>query len=251
MPAELKLADSSAEQLFDFIASKVRDVYELKDLCEEHAPSLAFAFSFALRHVAPERAILLQWAKGWETPGVVGKDVGQLLDDALRRRGVPLRVQAVVNDCVGALLSLPLGEQADIAVIVGTGTNACYFNKDSNYIVSAEWAGMLSGFPTTSADLIASGDQEAANFERMVSGLYVPRLVEALLPFAGQSRPLTMKDLEGVLAERTSGPSSLDIAAAARAVTNRSAAIVAAGLAALSGKVAGDQQRHLRVVLDG
>lgn len=57
------------------------------DVFTEKLP-LGFTFSFPLEQVGLTKGYLKTWTKGFDCSGVVGKDVVQQLEDAIRRRGV-------------------------------------------------------------------------------------------------------------------------------------------------------------------
>ncbi len=43
-------------------------------------------------------AILVQWTKGFNIPGVAGKDIAGLMNDAFQRYDIPACVGAICND---------------------------------------------------------------------------------------------------------------------------------------------------------
>jgi hexokinase len=64
---------------------------------------------------------------------VEGEDVVAALQRELDRRGVRVRVVALVNDTVGTLMAKKLSDQrAEVGIIFGTGTNACYIEQVKN-----------------------------------------------------------------------------------------------------------------------
>ena len=215
VPEHLK--SSHAEELFDFMASLVGLV--CKDLAPGESMDLRLVFSFAL-----SKGRLKRWAKGWAVSGVEGEDVAKLMDEALRRSlSAHFRVHEAVNDCVSSLFA----SKADVAVVVGTGTNACYLDE-KGYVISTEWA-QLTCFPGAER-----------NFERMVSGLYLPRIVEVL---CGESE-LTMEDVAA-----SCEASDSDLKRASTFALRRSAAFVARGLAAVATLAA--RSKRLVVLVDG
>lgn len=71
-------------------------------------------------------------------PGVVGEDVCKLLDNSFKKQNVDMHVAALISDTVGTLLSgayqsETLGVSKDAkcfaGLILGTGTNVCYWEK--------------------------------------------------------------------------------------------------------------------------
>lgn len=52
-----------------------------------------------MKQLALDKALMVKWAKGFDCSDVIGEDVGQLLNDAINRRGVGLsRLDFVFNE---------------------------------------------------------------------------------------------------------------------------------------------------------
>ncbi|CAD5163732.1 unnamed protein product [Musa acuminata subsp. malaccensis] len=117
----------------------------------------------------------------------------------MSRNGLNMRVGALVNDTVG---TLALGHYYDkdtvAAVIIGTGTNACYVERSDaliksqglltnsgGMVVNMEWGNFWSAhLPKTSYDIAL--DEESPNrneqgFEKMISGMYLGEIVRRVL----------------------------------------------------------------------
>ncbi len=77
-----------------------------------------------------DRGTLAFWTKGFNCPDAPGKDVVELLQRALDAKHIKVRVNALVNDTVGALLtrSYQTGG-ALLGAIFGTGTNGAYLER--------------------------------------------------------------------------------------------------------------------------
>ena len=60
----------------------------LQESLGEDEMKLGFTFSFPMKQSSLSYGTLVQWTKGFENPGVVGKDVAELLNDALKRNQV-------------------------------------------------------------------------------------------------------------------------------------------------------------------
>ncbi|KAJ3307630.1 hexokinase A, partial [Gonapodya sp. JEL0774] len=130
IPEELKLAPG--EDLFDFFGDSVLTFITQRGLSAEalKTAKLGFTFSFPIQQLALNKGILMQWNKGFDNPGVIGKDVVELLHKAFDRKGIPLRVTALVNDTVGTLVANGYkSPNTTVGVIVGTGTNAAYWES--------------------------------------------------------------------------------------------------------------------------
>lgn len=135
---------------------------------------LGFTFSFPCKQIGLTQGLLIKWTKGFNVSGVVGLNVVQLLDEAIKRRNVSLvsaililkmknflqfqdikiLVCAILNDTTGTLMSCGWKLQnCKIGVILGTGSNACYVEKvknaelfdkpnkkdDDQIIINTEW----------------------------------------------------------------------------------------------------------------
>lgn len=128
-----KALEGTATDLFDFIASSVRKMMETKapeDL--NRVVPLGFTFSFPVDQKGANRGLLIKWTKGFRTKGVEGKDVVDLLQVALKRVQVKVEVVALCNDTVGTLVARYFVDpDVQVGVIIGTGSNACYFENAS------------------------------------------------------------------------------------------------------------------------
>ncbi|KCV70707.1 hypothetical protein H696_03060 [Fonticula alba] len=130
--------DGNAQDLFGFIAASIAGFLKLHP---EYLPEpgqgpapLAFTFSFPTQQDGLSSARLTNWTKGFSTQGVIGEDVGALLNTALEALDVPYRVTAIINDTVGTLISFAYSvgpDQGNLVsgVILGTGANAAYMER--------------------------------------------------------------------------------------------------------------------------
>ena len=120
--------------LFDFIADTV------KAAGAPPGVAVGFTFSFPVEQTAVDAGRLIEWTKGFSASGCVGQEILTLLREACVRRGVDVRLEALVNDTVGTLVMRAYSDPAaKIGVILGTGTNACY----GEYGVVVGWAAVM------------------------------------------------------------------------------------------------------------
>ena len=180
-----------AERVFDIIAGAVARVAG-----GDAGPlPLGFAYSYPARLGRLDRAIALGLTKGWRTTGLLGRDVGRLLDEALARRGVHrAAVSAICNDTVACLAlssyrargrergALPAG----IGLIVGTGTNQAA-DLGADGIRNLE-SGNFDRVGELETPWDAALDREveepapgAQRFEKMAAGHYLGEVVRRAL----------------------------------------------------------------------
>ncbi len=212
---------------------------------------LGYCFSYPAA-VGPDRdATLLRWTKEVRVDGVVGRPVGALLREALAQAGASVQGVTVLNDTVASLMAaatLPEAGDADalVGLIVGTGTNmATFFAGDrltkvgggdgvpDPMAVNLESGNFSPACLTELDDRLdaASENPGAQRFEKAVSGVYLGKILAAEIP-----------GLEGVAARGAAAVTALRDGAAAPALVrdlagallDRSADLVAAGLAGLA-----------------
>ncbi|KFY55384.1 hypothetical protein V496_07017, partial [Pseudogymnoascus sp. VKM F-4515 (FW-2607)] len=273
IPKELMVA-KTAKELFDFLAKQIE--LFLKEHHEEHFEShhrrrntvssptgyreedifkLGFTFSFPVHQIGINRGTLIRWTKGFDIDDAVGKDVCQLLQDAIDALHLPIRVSALVNDTVGTLMSRsytsPGKTPTVLGAIFGTGTNGAYVEKLENItkglegaydkstgqmVVNTEWGSFdneLAVLPTTTYD--AALDTASVNpgiqmFEKRVSGMFLGELLRlAIVALHDQkliftdaakiesSSPLkTAGDVDSIILSTAAADETADLAALRR-----------------------------------
>ncbi|KAH8728411.1 glucokinase [Phaeosphaeriaceae sp. PMI808] len=214
IPPDMMTAPKASD-LFMFIAEQIKhflEAYHAELLSPDQGKkvellSLGFTFSYPAYQNSINSGILLRWTKGFDIPDAVGKDVCQLLQNAVDELHLPVRITALVNDALGALMFrayiLPLSEtRTTVGAIFGTGTNGVYLEKLSNItkdlegsypsgatnmFVSCEWGSFDNGLlvqPNTKYDTAL--DQVSVNrgnqmFEKRVSGMFLGELLRIIL----------------------------------------------------------------------
>lgn len=189
-------------ELFDNFAQLVSGFLEKHRLDSNTSRKLGLTFSFPVEQVSISDGIMIQWNKGFVCPGAVGNNVTELINDAFKRNGVKMKVTALVNDTVGTLISHAYSDpQAHIAVVLGTGTNAAYYEDMRNItklgfnskfssckemIVNTEWGdyGDSKVLPLTLYDVLL--DKNSVNpgrqiYEKLISGMYLGEIVRYAL----------------------------------------------------------------------
>ncbi|EAN77628.1 hexokinase [Trypanosoma brucei brucei TREU927] len=196
--------EGNATDLFGFIASNVKKTMETRapeDL--NRTVPLGFTFSFPVEQTKVNRGVLIRWTKGFSTKGVQGNDVIALLQAAFGRVSLKVNVVALCNDTVGTLISHYFKDpEVQVGVIIGTGSNACYFETASavtkDPAVAARGSAltpinMESGnfdskyrfvLPTTKFDLDiddASLNKGQQALEKMISGMYLGEIARRVI----------------------------------------------------------------------
>ncbi|XP_065848028.1 hexokinase-2, chloroplastic [Euphorbia lathyris] len=204
IPQDLMFGTS--EELFDFIASGLAK-FAQKEGGKFHLPhgrkrEIGFTFSFPVKQTSIDSGLLIKWTKGFAVSRTAGRDVVACLNEAMERRSLDMRVSALVNDTVGTLAGARYwDDDVMAAVILGTGTNACYVERadaipklhgqkssSGRTIINTEWGAFSNGIPLTVFDR----DMDAASinpgeqiYEKTISGMYLGEIARrALLKMA-------------------------------------------------------------------
>jgi len=159
---------------------------------------IGFTFSFPVRQTSIDSGILMKWTKGFAVSGTAGRDVVACLNEAMQRLGLKMRVSALVNDTVATLAGARYwDDDVMVAVILGTGTNACYVERtdaipkfmgtnssSGQTIINTEWGAFSNGIPLTVFDR----DMDAASInpgeqmlEKTISGMYLGEIARRVL----------------------------------------------------------------------
>ncbi|NXJ06673.1 HXK3 protein, partial [Odontophorus gujanensis] len=193
------IMQGTGEALFDHIIECIEDFQMKQELMGQVLP-LGFTFSFPCQQLGLDKAVLLNWTKGFSASGCVGQDVVQMLRDAAQRnQRVALKVVAVVNDTVGTMMACGYHDpKCEIGLIVGTGTNTCYMEErakvgtvegdEGRMCINMEWGafgdnGCLDNIFTSFDQLV---DEKSINagrqrFEKLISGMYLGEIVRHIL----------------------------------------------------------------------
>eukprot|EP00922_Rhytidocystis_sp_ex-Travisia-forbesii_P061659 GHVS01091347.1.p1 GENE.GHVS01091347.1~~GHVS01091347.1.p1 ORF type:complete len:545 (+),score=85.12 GHVS01091347.1:42-1676(+) len=168
---------------------------------------VGLTFCFPCEQMSIKSSKLLRWGKGFATgratnDPVEGRDVGELLQDAFDRQGIPLQLKAVLNDTVGTLVTCAYNKHEDgeccISVIMGEGFNCCYVEPQAelyNYvgkIVNVE-CGYFSGADLPLTDVDAEIDWRSENrgkmrLEKIVAGANFGEIVRLIILKVFQDR---------------------------------------------------------------
>ncbi|OAQ97285.1 hypothetical protein LLEC1_00047 [Akanthomyces lecanii] len=215
VPREV-MVNQRHEPLFDFIAGNIasflaenpemaaNNISKLGTLTAASFRKLGFSFSFTYESHSVSHGTMLQWDKGWDIPDAIGRDPCRMLQDAIDRQRLHVRVAALANDSVGTLMAKAYTSSEActplIGAIFGTGTNAAYVEdrarieklpplkelyrgEDSVMIINTEWGAWFDGTPSALPACIydqildrASPTSGEQLFEKRTSGLYLGEL---------------------------------------------------------------------------
>lgn len=194
------MGELTAEQFFSELADKLAPV-------ADRAKKIGFCFSFPAQILPNRDAKIMQFTKEVKISGAEGRLVGEGLLAAMKEKGLPHDMTVtVINDTVAALLGGMVGTGGRIfdgyaGLILGTGTNTCYPEKNSRVAKDSELAakeGMtLVNLESGGYGLAPRGDLDKAYddttdipgdqmFEKMISGAYQGGLFLTFLKAAAE-----------------------------------------------------------------
>lgn len=190
----MKTSGYTRDQLF----KEISDFISQLDL-EEEMP-IGYCFSYPAQSLSNGDASLIRWTKGVDIREMIGENVGKPLLDYLRNNNIgQFSGIKIINDTVASLFAglSRSGYDAQIGLIVGTGTNMATFvetNKvkklDKNFIsgkyipVNLESGNFTPPHLTMIDDIVdvKSDILGAQIFEKAVSGMYLGEIVKAVFP---------------------------------------------------------------------
>ncbi|KAI9812014.1 MAG: hexokinase A [Pycnora praestabilis] len=201
MPEELKTGKS--EELWEYIADCLQQFIEYHHEDEElETLPLGFTFSYPATQDYIDHGVLQRWTKGFDIEGVEGHDVVPLFEEALAKRGVPIKLTALINDTTGTLIaSAYTDDHMKIGCIFGTGCNAAYMENcgsvpkiadmkldpDLPIAINCEWGAFDNEhkvLPRTQYDIIVDENSPRPGqqaFEKMIAGLYLGEIFRLVL----------------------------------------------------------------------
>ncbi|KAJ5809391.1 Hexokinase [Penicillium pulvis] len=201
MPEELRTG--TAEELWEYIADCLQQFIEVHHGDENLAKlPLGFTFSYPATQEYIDHGILQRWTKGFDIDGVEGEDVVPPLETILKKRGLPIKVAALINDTTGTLIASSYTDpDMKIGCIFGTGVNAAYMENvgsvpkiahmglpaDMPIAINCEYGAFDNErvvLPLTKYDEIIDRDSPRPGqqaFEKMTAGLYLGEIFRLAL----------------------------------------------------------------------
>ncbi|KAK5092963.1 N-acetylglucosamine kinase 1 [Exophiala xenobiotica] len=225
-----------ARQFFAWMAGKIQDMlHQCKDgqISQDETISIGLAWSFPIEQTSHQGGTVQPMGKGFKAhEGVIGQDLGNLLEVACRERGLEVQVNAIVNDSSATLLSQAYKDPATtMSLILGTGTNAAiylpvkhlgedkfgmrdpsWFEQAEKVIINTEVSMFGKGIlPTTRWDEELNRAHSAPDFqplEYMTTGRYLGELLRLVIAEAVG----TCQMFGGLMPDNISGRYTLDTA---------------------------------------
>ncbi|KAI9926649.1 hypothetical protein ASPWEDRAFT_120797 [Aspergillus wentii DTO 134E9] len=209
MPDELRTG--TAEELWEYIADCLQQFIEYHHEGQSLAKlPLGFTFSYPATQEYVDHGILQRWTKGFDIDGVEGKDVVPPLEEILKKRGLPIKVAALINDTTGTLIASAYTDtDMKVGCIFGTGVNAAYMENvgsvpkiahlnlpaDMPVAINCEYGAFDNEhvvLPLTKFDHIIDRDSPRPGqqaFEKMTAGLYLGEILRLALLDLVESKP--------------------------------------------------------------
>ncbi|KAI1977506.1 hexokinase [Ophidiomyces ophidiicola] len=201
IPEELK--SGSANELWEYIADCVKQFINYHHEGEKLPDfPLGFTFSYPATQDYIDHGVLQRWTKGFDIDGIEGEDVVPMLEAALVKRGLPIKIAALINDTTGTLIASAYTDtDMRIGCIFGTGVNAAYMEnagsipKIAHYnlppetpvAINCEYGAFDNErvvLPLTQYDMIIDRDSPRPGqqaFEKMTAGLYLGEIFRLVL----------------------------------------------------------------------
>jgi len=176
----------------DYTSSK----YSLKDLFvmilkkmagaldKEKLYSMGVTISFGMDSVSKNKATIIELSKGFNLKDTLGEDVYEILNDAISETKLKIIPTVILNDVVATLVTGKFNiPNARVAMIVGTGHNSSFIDKDG-YIINIESANFNENIPVTKFDkkvgLKFPSDSKKL-LELMVGGKYIGEIAKEII----------------------------------------------------------------------
>ena len=203
--------EKSGKILFTFLANSIKKFIKKNRMSTSKRYDIGFTFSFPVRQKSISSGMLIKWTKGFKAKGVKGKDVVKLLNESIKSQGLyNTKVVAICNDTVSTFVAKSYEDnKCDVGVILGTGTNACYSEKVTSIhkcgikgksfdemIINMEW-GAFDKLKVNDFDIKldrASKNPGEQQLEKMVSGMYLGKILGFVAEYLMEKRVLTCKN---------------------------------------------------------
>jgi len=281
--SKLKISDDSVSidkiikiplrgRVTDYTTNK----YTLKDLFvmalkkikpfldKEKMYTLAATVSFGLISKSKSDVSIIELSKGFDLADTLGENVYKVLSDAIQEVNLKVIPTAIINDCVATMVTGKFFyPNADIALIVGTGHNACFIN-DNYEIINIESANFNKELPLTQFDrnFITKIPKESEQLlEVLIGGKYVGGIVNAIMKYLVENGFIkeykcveseeVIKILNGEVLLKYSTEQKEVISEIGKIIFERSAKLIVAEIAAILRFIDTELKNKHTVIFDG
>eukprot|EP00834_Sanchytrium_tribonematis_P002260 NODE_66_length_25735_cov_0.318497.p6 type:complete len:454 gc:universal NODE_66_length_25735_cov_0.318497:5021-3660(-) len=184
-----KMKSWSIDLLFKHITKMVKNLLDTVYPQQVVYINAGFTFSFPVNQYASNIASLKHWTKGFKISGTEFTDLVKKFNNQLRlleQYEQFVSCTVILNDSVATLLaSQYVNKLSKIGLILGTGTNAAYFDGRIKQFINVEWGNFNREYfesIQTSYDIFASQlFFEDQPFEMLISGKYLGIIVQQIL----------------------------------------------------------------------
>ncbi|CAO3629991.1 unnamed protein product [Cunninghamella echinulata] len=223
------LLEYLANTVDEFLTFSGRNDNSNSNNTEQGPLALGLALSFPLVQTAINKASVANWTKTFHVSDYEKKNVVELLQTALNRKSLPVKVVAVVNGASASLLANGYRSlDTLLSCTISNGTNAAYWEKvnvieklgrtaepdENETVVNTEWGSFgdddRSVLPLSMYDNRVNRQSEnpgEQTFEKMVAGQYLGELVRIIIIEFMDRRIL----LDGKYTKELNTPYSFDI----------------------------------------
>ncbi|PYH43423.1 putative hexokinase [Aspergillus saccharolyticus JOP 1030-1] len=224
---DIKLLEGTL--FFDWMATKIDSMLQevSSNYGREDSPlSMGLSWSFPIEQTSINSGLVIHMGKGFHcSNGTVGQELGNLIVQSCRTRGLNVEVDAIVNDSSATLLSHAyLDPAARMSLILGTGTNVAihfpvhqvgltkfgtrppgWFDYAKHVIINSEMSMFGGGvLPMSRWDEILNSTHLRPDYqplEYMITGRYLGEIVRLIIVEAvetaqlfGGNLPHSMRD---------------------------------------------------------
>lgn len=169
----------SIKDLFKIALQKIEPFLDRNKLY-----SLAVTVSFGIKSATKENAMIIELSKGFELKNTIGEDISDVLKEVISELNLKLIPVAIINDCVATMVTGRFfNPNADISMIVGTGHNSCFVNKDME-VINIESANFSKNIPLTGFDskVLSRMPGECGKvLEVLTGGKYIGKIANAMI----------------------------------------------------------------------
>lgn len=225
---------------------------------------LGHTFSFATKSFSKKNAVLIEMAKGFNLKDEKDVDINELLTKVINNRNLKISPLSLINDTTATLLTGNYNnKKADVAMILGTGHNAC-FKSETGEIINIESGYMSKGIPlsyfdfnlvdklkdtkNTLMELLIGGKYLGFIAEEVINELFETKFIER--KFEVTSAMLT-KALEDNLPDVYSAEEKELLKELAHIILRRTAKLVVCEIAAILKYIDEDLEKEHCIVFDG